>query len=405
MRPGMESDPSRSRVRLRAGIGLILMMILTDLGCSHLNSSGGPQYRRQGHAPLVNRFKRMGGHLRGHHDALGQPERHETWSTLDAPKVALGPVPQPQPQPEALPAPAPAPPVGSAPIPERANRPTVSLPGDSVAASPAPRVLDEPPTSARLVSDPAPTPETPTTPAPAPAPETNDLETIGQLIASGRARLEEFTTYQCVLTRQERVGHSLLPAEDVVLSVRRDPLAIRLEWTEGPNRGRQVFYSPVETEGMMVVRMASPLIPPLRLAPDSPMAMSNSRHPITSAGLGPIFDDIAERLEQARQEDASVGTFTFEGQETPEVVAFPCFKIVRRTPEGETWQLYLDSETYLPALLEGTAANGALLERHHFQDIRPDPPALADASAFSPVGAGGGRFGRRSPPPAEETRD
>ncbi len=434
MRPGMESAKSPTGFRPRGGVWpiLLLVFLVADLGCSHLNHSagGGPRYRREGHAPLVNRFKRMGGHLRGHYDGLDSAERPDTWKVAEGSGRAMDPRTPPQqiqsPEFAARPPQSSVPgrasssssqaqaqspitmrstaplPVASATIPSRVDPlPSRLAVDEAEEGSPeqAPSLaVDQAPAMAqpRLISQSD--SEFSSEPATESGPENDALTTIQQLIDKGRARLEAMTTYQCVLTRQERVGQSLLPEEDVVLSIRRDPQAVRLEWNEGPNRGRRVFFSPVETDGLLVVRMPSSLIPPLRLDPESPMAMNNSRHPISNAGLDPIFADIAKRLVQARQGDTTIGTISYEGQETPEGLNLPCHKIVRLTLEGETWELYLHPESHLPVLLVGISAKGDLLERHHFQDIRPNPEALADASAFDPnagSGASGGIFGRR----------
>ena len=52
-----------------------------------------------------------------------------------------------------------------------------------------------------------------------------------------RRELASIKTYQVRLTRQERIGESLQPPEDVVLSIRRSPKAVRLEWPDGPHQG------------------------------------------------------------------------------------------------------------------------------------------------------------------------
>src|SRR5262249_26067888 len=77
--------------------------------------------------------------------------------------------------------------------------------------------------------------------------------TAASLVAASRARIESWTSYQVELNRQERVGESLQEAEDVVLSIRRQPRAVRLEWPSGPHRGREVLYSETETNGLMQV--------------------------------------------------------------------------------------------------------------------------------------------------------
>jgi hypothetical protein len=237
-----------------------------------------------------------------------------------------------------------------------------------------------------------------TPPADPAAPAADDaLGEIAARVSSARAGLDAIGTYQVRLTRRERIGEVLQPAEDVLLSVRRRPKAVRLEWADGPHKGREVLYSAGENGGLMHVKMSNALLPPLALAPDSPLALRTSRHPITEAGFDTILTGLEAALERSRAGDATEGLLTDGGPETPEELGRPCRKIVRKKPDGETWTVYLDDETHLPALVRSTAADGALLETYLFRDLRTEVPELASAAAFDPVqrwGRAGGLWNR-----------
>ncbi|HEV3163000.1 MAG TPA: DUF1571 domain-containing protein [Isosphaeraceae bacterium] len=242
------------------------------------------------------------------------------------------------------------------------------------------RSLDTRPTAAGAVvtAPDAAKPQAP--PASAPAP------TMESIISAARARLDALTTYQVSLSRQERVGESLLQAEDVLLSIRRKPQAVRIEWPDGPHKGREVLYSADRDNGLMNVKMAdaTSLMPRISMKPDSTMAMSNSRHPITEAGLDTIVAKLESSLKLQQASDPAVGQLSYDGLEQPRVLDKPCHKIKRVLPNGETWVVYLDPQTKLPALVEGTAPNGDLLERYLFRKLRTDLPDLASATAFDP---------------------
>ena len=75
---------------------------------------------------------------------------------------------------------------------------------------------------------------------------------------------------------------------------------------------------------------------------------------------------------------------SYAGCEQPEPLDHPCHKIVRVTASGETWQVFLDPESRLPALVQANAANGDLLERYLFRTSSPNPTELAAADAFDP---------------------
>ena len=95
------------------------------------------------------------------------------------------------------------------------------------------------------------------------------------------------STYQVKITRVERVGGQLQAEEEALLSIRRNPRAVRLEWVDGPSKGREVIYSSAVNDRMMYVNMGNSALPISRMSipVDSPLALRNSRHPITKQAL------------------------------------------------------------------------------------------------------------------------
>jgi len=184
---------------------------------------------------------------------------------------------------------------------------------------------------------------------------------------------------------QERVAGSLNPAEEVILYIRRSPRAVRIEWPTGPNMGREVIYAANANGGLMHIHMPNSLIPQMKLAPNSPLATRNSRHPITEAGFDTIIDDMTLASQRQLGGDSSLGRIRYAGMVTPEGQERPCHEITRVTPKKEKWVVHLDPESYLPLLVRATAENGDLLEQYTFSDVAFDLPELAAAEAFDPV--------------------
>ena len=120
------------------------------------------------------------------------------------------------------------------------------------------------------------------------------------------------------------------------------------------------------------------------MPPDSPLALHNSRHPITEAGFDTIVGNLQKTIDENKAGDRSHGRITYAGLDQPEPLDHPCHKIVRNTANGETWQVFLDPESKLPAMVQANAANGDLLERYVFRGVDPDPTELAAADAFDP---------------------
>lgn len=246
-------------------------------------------------------------------------------------------------------------------------------------------------------------PSTPRNPAEAPAPATaaegrptDGLEQLERLLDESQRRLNAMNAYQVSMTRQERVNGTLQDPENVLLSIRRDPKAVRLEWVEGPNKGREVIYN---EGGLMHVNMPGTLVPRVSLPANSPIALKNSRHPISEAGFATLVAEVRRSLETYRSGTLANDQLTYRGLASPEPGAPPCHAIVRVTPTGETWTVHIDDRTKLPYMVHAQDASGQVLEHYVFRDVRIDPVELADAAAFDPdarwgKSATGGLFGR-----------
>src|SRR5262249_11271597 len=152
------------------------------------------------------------------------------------------------------------------------------------------------------------------------------------------------------------------------------------------HKGREVIYSATENDGLMHVNMADSIVPVPRLsiAPDSAMVLKNSRHPITEAGFDTIVQNLEISLEKSKRGARSGGNISYGGLNQLAGFSQPCHKIVRVTPSGETWLVYLDPDTQLPAMIQGNGASGDLLERYVFRNIKTNVAELASRQAFDP---------------------
>jgi hypothetical protein len=222
----------------------------------------------------------------------------------------------------------------------------------------------------------------------------DDDAKMKQVLAEARSKLDAIGNYQVKVRRQERVGSDLQPVEDITLSILRAPQAVRIEWPDGPNKGREVLYAQGGPDSKMHVKMPNPLMPRISLAPDSPLVLRSGRHPITEAG----FDTILANVEgPARSNDPAVGKVKYAGVESPQEVGRACYVLTRVTSNGEHWRVYFDTTTALPAMVLASDAHGQLLERYVFDPPKVNLPELASVNAFDPNARWGqptGLFGR-----------
>jgi hypothetical protein len=285
--------------------------------------------------------------------------------------------------------------------PQVALQPPVTLPGRGENRTPA--------LASRTESQPEPATRA-SDRGPAGSP-TSERATLKSILAESRATLNALSTYQVKLTQQERVGGTLNPPEDVVLSIRRNPKAVRLEWPGGTNKGREVLYAADANGGLMHVRMGESLVPLPRLSmpPDSPLATRNSRHRITEAGFDTVIHNLEEAYQRSERADMSLGQLRYEGLETPNGSTKPCHKIVRVTPTNETWTVFIDPDTHFPTSVQAVSQAGELLDRFSFGEPTANPPELAKAEAFDPDARWGPskglfqRLARTGAEPAKET--
>ena len=200
-------------------------------------------------------------------------------------------------------------------------------------------------------------------------------------------KLASVRNYQLTMVRRERVGGSLLPEESLIFSMRREPKSIRMEWTSGTNEGREVIYVPQKYNGKLQVRATkSGLLPTMSISLDNPMIKRSSRHPISEAGLEGVASRVANAVRRAAKGDPVVGKLTYEGPVSIDDGLSETFgQIVKQVmPNGETWLVVFDDQHGLPILAEGKNANGDLIERYQFRDIRFDLPELDSDDAFNP---------------------
>ena len=206
------------------------------------------------------------------------------------------------------------------------------------------------------------------------------------LLARAEARLKAMKTYKVKISRLERVNGQLQPEEDILLSIRRDPKAVRLEWSSGPSNGREVIYSSAIDPRMIFVHMPAGAIPlpVMRIPVDSPLVMRNSRHAITEAGFDTILENLRKAAGPNGAKGSASGELSYRGLEKAEGLDRPCHHFVRKTPSGESWNVYLDQSSMLPRMVLAEDSRHELIERYNYREIHENPDDLAAAGAFEP---------------------
>jgi Protein of unknown function (DUF1571) len=252
--------------------------------------------------------------------------------------------------------------------------------------SPAPslaRQAEQPPESneAAPISRPA-----PRRPAAQPKRSSPSTEKAQAILAQSEAKLRSLSTYQVKMSRVERVDGQLQPEEEVILSVHREPKEVRLQWTSGPSQGREVIYSTRVDNRSLFVHMPKSAIPlpTMKMAIDSPMVTRSSRHSIAEAGFDTIVENLRKSVDQVDAANTAQGRAAYRGIEKPPGLDRPSHVFTRRSPNGESWTVFIDARSLLPSMVVAKNPSGDLDEKYVYHEVIENPAELASADAFDP---------------------
>ena len=113
--------------------------------------------------------------------------------------------------------------------------------------------------------------------------------------------------------------------------------------------------------------------------------MRNSRHPITEAGFDTIFENMSRAMNSSEAGANREGKLVYRGLERPKGMDQACHLLERKTPSGETWQVFLDTRSLMPTVVAAFQTQGGeLIERYTYRNVRANPTDLAAADAFDP---------------------
>lgn len=230
-------------------------------------------------------------------------------------------------------------------------------------------------------------------PSSAPLPQTDDpLQLEIALLEQGLERIKQVPDYTAQFFKQERIGGSLSEEQVMLLKIRHAPFSIYLKWLVG-DTGREVLYVEGENDGQMIVHAGgwkARLIPALKLDPTGSLAMRESRHPVTEAGLKELAETVLEHRQLARAHNIALRSRLIEGQQFD---GRGCYCFVVEFPSQAVSEVYrksivlIDKEYRLPVCIKNYTWPDA--------DAPNDPAALDDATLIEFYSYSDVRFDRR----------
>lgn len=207
------------------------------------------------------------------------------------------------------------------------------------------------------------------------------IEEAKRAIASCQARLEEVRDYTCVFYKRERLADGRMTSQHILeMKARTSPRSVYFKFVQ-PKAGREAIWVDGQHKNKALVHdvgLGKLLVGTLRLDPTSAMAMENCRHPITSAGLDHLIQEVATRWEAELHPGEAEVTI----HRNTQVGDRPCTLIESVHPEPHPdylfhrVNLYIDKELNLPIRFEAydwpSQPGGLpeLVEEYSYMDLK-----------------------------------
>jgi hypothetical protein len=190
-------------------------------------------------------------------------------------------------------------------------------------------------------------------------------------------------TYSYVMAKRERVRGVLLEEQVIHVLAKEHPFATRLEYEAGPNQGRIVIFNSAASADQFRVHEGGLLsfAGPLWFPVDSVMAKADSNHTIKEAGLGNLVSRLRRELKKA----TALGGMEVTDEGWNEAGHYCQLHVMPGSGKGFDYaksRVCMDLSAGIPTKVESYDANGALIERYVFSDLKP--ARVAD-TAFDPA--------------------
>jgi hypothetical protein len=128
------------------------------------------------------------------------------------------------------------------------------------------------------------------------------------MLEDALTRLEEIESYTTKFEKQERIDGELSDRQVLATKIRHEPFSVYFKYEEGAV-GQEVLFPISEKDRRMLVKSArlGGRLPTMKLDPHSPLVMSESRYPITMAGIRELTRMTLEiRQQDVRKPQGSV---------------------------------------------------------------------------------------------------
>ena len=203
------------------------------------------------------------------------------------------------------------------------------------------------------------------------------------LLEASMAKLDAIPAYTATLVKQERVDGELRDAERTIIKVRHEAFSVYMKWETG-SAGQEVLYVDGKYDNQMLVHPGGwkgRFLPTLSVEPGGSLAMSQSRHPVTEAGLKILLQKHIDHRAEDLKTDYCVATTTAVSHEGRPATSLECiYKSQAASPDYSRTVLIIDDATGMPVLsrnfgwtsLDLDGEDATLIEHYEYRDIDLD---------------------------------
>ena len=264
-------------------------------------------------------------------------------------------------------------------------------------ADPGAKVSTPAPAESRVKApDPAPAAE-----APAAWPETRldggpAKRALLDALLRAKSRLDKVETYTATFHKQERIKGVLGPEQTLEMKARREPFAVYFKFVT-PQAGKEIVYAEGHHDNKLIAHaggVSRLLIPRLAVPPDHPLALADSRHAVTEAGLHNLVDRLVgfRKLDLNDPEAVTILDRTTDASGRPWLRSVHTHPVRHDDRPFARVDVLYDPDTFYPLDIrnfdwpepgQGPGGELALAEHYRYEDL--DTSVVLTPADFDPA--------------------
>jgi hypothetical protein len=196
------------------------------------------------------------------------------------------------------------------------------------------------------------------------------------LLALSNQAVMSLGPYSYLMAKSERINGRMQQTQTIRVSIREEPMAIRLEYLKGPAAGRKIVFNSAVKRDEFRVREPGflSIVGKLWIPMNSPVTKDDSNRTVAEAGLG----NLVRRLQKDHSRAGAGLRVQHEGwNDLGHFCTLYTLPNGGRGFDNAQTRICTDALAGIPSKVEGFDAAGALLERYEFSDLKPLTPTDA----------------------------